>query len=165
MNSTYSTPNSTVKRPRRGNKFVALVVGFGFKFGSEIAFGAITGIVIGYMLADAGVSPDNLQFRLNQDIPAFFNSVRGQIIFSLVSVFGSFLGGYFCARIANDKEFLLATILAVIPIVINILVGLYLVDGSTVGSAVTMSPILSMAIYFITALTVFLGTYAHVSGK
>ncbi|MGC1508256.1 hypothetical protein FT643_19395 [Ketobacter sp. MCCC 1A13808] len=155
--SIYETPTAQVEQngqkfARKGNKTLAVLIGFAVDFGLTIVGSTVATYLVAAMLLKQGVGADQLE----QQVALYWPTVMGSPLGYGLMVFGtftSFLGAYLAARFANDREYVIATVLALISI------------GFSLGMASPSEGAMHWALSGVGVAVIYLGAYTHVRAK
>lgn len=153
MNDFYTSPTATVGDERKGNKLVALAVGIAIDMGLSTGAGVVLSLVVMGMLMRDNAPIGDMEQRINDVMPAVMNSPLGYG-FTAVGMLASLLGAYVCARIANDREYVLAGVLALVAVLV------FAIMRDETLSALAEGTLLAINIG-----AIFLGTWLHARKK
>ena len=153
MTDVYSAPGSELSRPKKGNKWIAIIVGVAVDYGLSTLSGMILGVVLTFRLLRQGMPQSEVQAHLAQQVGDVMHSGLGYGLSAMGLLF-TFLGSYLAARIANDKEYRVATILVAVSVV------MFLRNGNTYFPAW-----LHYCLFVLNTSVIYLGAYFHVSNK
>ena len=113
----YGAPQAKLAdpAPRPGSPYKAVALGLATDFGGTIALSVVLAFLQSVMLASGGMTAEEITASL-QTIDTgswlFWVGSAGGLAFSA-------LGGYVCARIADQSEYTLGVILAVLVVVLG----------------------------------------------
>ena len=153
MTDVYSAPDSELAPPKKGKKWVAVIVGLVVDYGLSTLSGAILGVVLTFRLLKQHVPKEQVQALLAQQIADIMHSPLGYGL-SALGLFFTFLGSYLAARIANDKEYWIASILVFFSVLMFLRTGHgYYADW------------IRYSLFFVNVGIIYLGAFVHVSHK
>jgi len=149
----YKAPESTVAEEQKGSKIKAIVVGMLIDYGLTIVASVVAGVVLSAIFVNQGVVDSELEQKVTT---ALISHEFPLISYPLIvfCMFASFLGGYYAAKIANDKEYILAGVLSVMTILLSIL-------NSNAGYSLFES----IGYLVVNVAVIFLGAFVHVRNK
>ncbi|MGZ5195723.1 MAG: hypothetical protein ACXWJM_13350 [Ramlibacter sp.] len=112
QNNPYTPPTAPLKdQPRApGSPVKAVLVGLAIDVGGSLVLGVTVTVVYAFALSSQGMSQKEVATALVH-IPT---DSWPFIVGTLGGAFLSFLGGYWCARIARRSEYRLASLLALV---------------------------------------------------
>ncbi|RLU01841.1 hypothetical protein [Ketobacter sp.] len=153
MSDLYESPKSIVGDVRKGNLFLAIIIGVVVDFGLTLVAGGVLGSIIGFALLEQGIPASQLEAEIDRTLPAVMDSAMGYG-FTAIGLFASFLGAFLAAKYSNHKEYTVATVLAVIALLVSWLVE----DASSSALKHYTLVVLGVAV-------IYLGARTHVRGK
>jgi hypothetical protein len=152
MNNVYKAPEAVITETRKGNKLVAVIIGVAVDFGLTSIGGVVLGVVIGVILGKQGIPPSQIQLEMQKRMPEIMSSELGYA-FIAFGTFASFLGSYLAARYSNDREYIIASTLAVISVGVA-----FSVEKQTTELVHGLLTFLGVAV-------IYIGAYVHVRKK
>lgn len=143
--SDLDVPETLPPRPVRG-----ILIGLVIDLGGTILLVFISSIIYGVVLASGGASQSEIESSITNMGP---DSIFG-IVNTILGLLMSFIGGFYCARIARAKDYLYPGIMAAILFLLSIILGWG-----------TMSLILLVSLSMASVVAIMLGARIHLAQK